>query len=380
MRTNLIPVVLPAFLAAAWLVSAAAAVAQTDSPESRLQKLGIDPSRAGIEQYLKSLAEDDLAEKTDALIAELSDPEFKVRERAAQQLLSLAFPPLEKLEAATKSSDAETAFRAKLILTKLKSDESPVRLALRVVEAKKLDVGVPLLLKVRARAGASGIQQACLQAALAIVKKSDRAEIEALTKDSNASQSAAARLLLAQLDSPTKSVLKGGKFDAVRVQPGSISGGGSNLIDGWEFTAKSDLVVTQLGIYDNGVDGLAAAHEVAIWDIEDSAAPVALGTVPAGQEAPRAGRFRCVPVAPATLKAGKKYAIVAHYPVGDDSTVSLTNPQGLTLEFAEHVEVHARRYSFPHKEMAFPSQRGSEARDAHIGPTFRYDEAEEKQP
>ena len=251
MRTSFQRTLLLACLSAAWLVPAGAVVAQTESPEARLQKLGIDPSRAGIEKYLSSLAEEDLAKKTDELLAELSDPEFKVRERAAQQLLSLAFPPIEKLIAAAKSDDAETAFRAKLILNKLKSDESPLRLALRVVEAKKLEVGVPLLLKVRAKADATGLQQACLQAALAIVQKSDRAEMETLAKSSDTSQSAAARLLLAQIDSPTRSVTKGGKFDAVRVEPGSISGGGGDLIDGWEFTAKSDLVVTQLGVYDN---------------------------------------------------------------------------------------------------------------------------------
>ena len=119
---------------------------------------------------------------------------------------------------------------------------------------------------------------------------------------------------------------------------------------------------------------------MAIWDIEETTTPLALGTVPSGQEAPLAGRFRCVPVAPVTLKAGKKYAIVAHYPAGDDSTVSLTNPSGLTLEFAQHLDVHTRRYSFPHKAMAFPSNRGSEVREAMVGPTFRYDEAEEKKP
>ncbi|HEX5103858.1 MAG TPA: hypothetical protein VFV87_08620, partial [Pirellulaceae bacterium] len=61
---------------------------------------------------------------------------------------------------------------------------------------------------------------------------------------------------------------------------------------------------------------------------------------------------------------------------GDDSTVSMINPQGLVLEYADHVEPLGRRYSFPHKEMAFPAQRGEGARNATIGPTFRFDEAE----
>ena len=99
MRSRFCAVALVGSLVAAATIPAASAVAQSESPESRLQKLGIDPSRAGIEQYLESLIEDDIGEKTDALIAQLSDQEFKVREKAAQQLTSLGFPPIDKLEA-----------------------------------------------------------------------------------------------------------------------------------------------------------------------------------------------------------------------------------------------------------------------------------------
>ncbi len=35
---------------------------------------------------------------------------------------------------------------------------------------------------------------------------------------------------------------------------------------GWEFTAHENITVTDLGIWDQGMDGLVESHEVAIWD------------------------------------------------------------------------------------------------------------------
>jgi hypothetical protein len=58
--------------------------------------------------------------------------------------------------------------------------------------------------------------------------------------------------------------------------------------------------------------------------------------------------------------------------------VSLINPSGLEIDFGSHFEVIARRYSFPHRGMAFPdhaSERG--VKHATVGPTFRYEVAPE---
>jgi len=77
-----------------------------------------------------------------------------------------------------------------------------------------------------------------------------------------------------------------GKFDAVAVAPGAVSGRGSRLVSGWEFKLKENVQVTELGIYDHDQNGLGEAHEVAIWDVENQKEPVVKATIPAGEEGP----------------------------------------------------------------------------------------------
>ncbi|WP_254506505.1 hypothetical protein [Anatilimnocola floriformis] len=173
-------------------------------------------------------------------------------------------------------------------------------------------------------------------------------------------------------ENPTAKLSAG--IDAVKVIPGSISGGGVNLLDGWEFKTSSAIIVTHLGILDLASDGLTAAHEVAIWDLEDKTKPLALEIIPEGERAPLAGNIRIVPTPRVELKADHHYAIVAHFPAGSsDSTVSLGNRAGLTIEYSPHIEPIGRRYSFPHQAMAFPDKLGEGGDHATIGPTFRYE-------
>ncbi len=161
-------------------------------------------------------------------------------------------------------------------------------------------------------------------------------------------------------------------MDAVFVKPGGTSSGGGNLVNGWEFVPKTAITVTHLGVYDHRQDGLATPHEVAIWDIDERGS-VASATVPAGLQAPLVGTFRMAPVNRVKLEAGRSYAIVAHYPTPNDSTVSLINPAGLVIEYAPQLTVVGRRYSLPHQQMAFPDRSTQNPVDASIGPTFRFE-------
>jgi lysophospholipase L1-like esterase len=95
---------------------------------------------------------------------------------------------------------------------------------------------------------------------------------------------------------------------------------------GHEFeVAAGGVVVRDLGVWDNGADGLKAAHTVTLFALDESGAgaqgtPVLGGTVtvPAGTAADlEAGfRFAALP-APLTLAAGK-YAVVAYGLNADD--------------------------------------------------------------
>jgi len=167
-----------------------------------------------------------------------------------------------------------------------------------------------------------------------------------------------------------------GVWDAVKIEPGGVFSGGKQLISGWEFKSEVDLTVTHLGIFDQGGNGLATSHAVAIWNLDDQAAPVAIAGVPAGNAATLIGHFRLVTVERVKLMAGVSYAIVAHYPETGDSSASMINPDRLTIEFAPQLTVLGRRHSYPHDKMAFPNQSEAGDRNASIGPTFRFELAE----
>ena len=63
---------------------------------------------------------------------------------------------------------------------------------------------------------------------------------------------------------------------------------------GYEFTANTDMEITHLGILDRDADGLAEAHDVAIWD----SAGNLIVTASVGNADPITGFFRYASVAP----------------------------------------------------------------------------------
>jgi hypothetical protein len=83
---------------------------------------------------------------------------------------------------------------------------------------------------------------------------------------------------------------------------------------GWEFTVSAPIQVTHLGVYDDDLDGLLFAHDVAIWSTAGSAAlGSALGTatVPSGTTAPLTAQFRYVALVTPFVLAPGSYIIGA---------------------------------------------------------------------
>jgi hypothetical protein len=358
-------------------------LASAQTPATNLDRLrtsGIEASAAGAKAWLETLVATSGEVDVDALIEQLADQNFDKRERATQELVRSGKTSQEKLRAAAESSDPERALRAKLILKSRETPkESPLLFVLQAAEQEKWPLGLPLLLKVRARAATPAEQEAAARAMVATVVEKDGEVVEELLKSDDVAMRNIGRRLSAKLKGPIViAPLLEGAFDAVVVKPGTVAGGGRDLIQGWEFKPKADLTVTHLGIYDDRADGLKNAHGVAIWDVEDVKKSVTAETIPDGELAPLAGMFRCVPVAPAKLKAGRRYAIVAHYPEAADTAVSMLNPSGLTIDYAAHLEVFGRRYAFPHKEMAFPDKLADDPLQATIGPTMRYEVSEKR--
>jgi hypothetical protein len=85
--------------------------------EQLLAQHSIAPTAEGIAAFFKSLRPDPGDRKrVAALIAQLSDASFEVREAATNALVELPVAPSVELEAAAKSDNLEAAARAKLIL------------------------------------------------------------------------------------------------------------------------------------------------------------------------------------------------------------------------------------------------------------------------
>lgn len=97
---------------------------------------------------------------------------------------------------------------------------------------------------------------------------------------------------------------------------------------GWAFHLSTQVTLTDLGVYDNGHDGFAQAHEVGLWTI--SGALLASGNLPVGPSGSLLGDYRYVPVSNVVLPVGD-YVVGAHW-VGEfdlfeqGSTVVQTHP------------------------------------------------------
>lgn len=352
---------------------------QPASHEDRLKAAGIEATSEGITKYLEALLSPTSDAEADRLVNDLGNEQFEIRERATQRLAGMPFPPREKLEAAAKDTDLERSLRARSILAKIQGPRESLLLpVLAVVEEKKLAIGVPLLIQVYEKLAEGPARPAAFRTLLALATKDDLPAVREMLKSPDARVRRTGKWFVARLEGGEPLRLRPGTVDAVAVTPGSVSGGGNDLIAGWEFKVKEPLLVTEMGIYDDSKNGLKEAHEVAIWDLENEKEPLVQTTVPALKEAELFGMFRCTSVESVELLPGHRYAIVAHYPSPGDASVDLLNPSGLTIDYAAPVEVLGRRYTFPHKAMAFPSHLGEGGKHATIGPTFRFAELEGK--
>lgn len=103
---------------------------------------------------------------------------------------------------------------------------------------------------------------------------------------------------------------------------GGFVGDGTGFVLGSEFRLSTDVLVTGLGWWDFGGDGLAIAHPVAIWRISDQAQLIT-GSVANGTSGTLIGGFRYSAISPVLLPAGT-YAVAGTSPTaGDNSTTNV---------------------------------------------------------
>jgi hypothetical protein len=95
---------------------------------------------------------------------------------------------------------------------------------------------------------------------------------------------------------------------------------------GYRFTAVNSFSVASLGFYDRGGDGLAASHQVGLWDTSGNL--LASAVISAGSVDPLVGLFRMATLGGAVaLTAGQSY-VVAGRSGGD--AVSRTDYSGVS--------------------------------------------------
>jgi len=103
----------------------------------------------------------------------------------------------------------------------------------------------------------------------------------------------------------------------------TFSGGGTsnNTNDnrGWSFTANQNIMVDELGFFDNGSDGLVSSHNVGIWSISGSL--ITSATVPSGTAGILQSGFRFVDISDVQLYAGQTYVIGGKLVANADPTV-----------------------------------------------------------
>ncbi len=94
-------------------------ISAEDVVDSKLKRLGIEPTPAGVKSFLTTLVADENREqRVRNLIAQLGSPRFEEREAAMAGLTNLPVPPLEQLKEATHADDLEIRVRARRLLAK----------------------------------------------------------------------------------------------------------------------------------------------------------------------------------------------------------------------------------------------------------------------
>lgn len=104
---------------------------------------------------------------------------------------------------------------------------------------------------------------------------------------------------------------------------------------GYQFTTGIDgLLVTSLGFWDQGANGLSETHEVGIWS-NDGSSLLTSATVATGTTANLDGEFRYVDIVDVLLDANTSYLIGGYTGVnGTDAVIRFTTPtagSGVTM-------------------------------------------------
>jgi len=145
----------------------------------------------------------------------------------------------------------------------------------------------------------------------------------------------------------------------------TISGGRfahNNSTKGWAFTIGSPVLVTQLGLWDQGNNGLNASHLVTIWT--STGTLMAQTTIPSGTGATLIDDFRYVSITSVLLPAGS-YTIGGFYGTLSDQFV--INASAIAAASGFTYNGSRSRLGF-----AFPQGNFFGNANSYFGPNFQF--------
>lgn len=134
--------------------------------------------------------------------------------------------------------------------------------------------------------------------------------------------------------------------------------------DGFRFTPVVDLVVTSLGYYDRGQDGLADVHPVALFSAPDGRL---LAAVQVANRSARQGNFRFEPIQPIVLRAGQSYIVAGFTPGNGDPPAD--TPEDLRI--APQIGYDGYLFEFADR-LAPPTNNDLFAERTFFGPNFTF--------
>ena len=147
---------------------------------------------------------------------------------------------------------------------------------------------------------------------------------------------------------------------------------------GFEFTAKADLMVTNLGFYDSGQNGLSLSHEVGIFNMAGVllTSTTVTKTTFSGGGSSLDGFFRYEPITPIQLTAGTNYVIAAVIGDGDDYTFFANGTEGTrgftvdpAITYIKNRDIYTGTDSGHPNELIFPTDTLA-GYTAFFGPNF----------
>jgi hypothetical protein len=142
---------------------------------------------------------------------------------------------------------------------------------------------------------------------------------------------------------------------------------------GWSFTTQDDIVVTDLGLFDNLQDGLVDSYEIGLWDSGGNL--LVSTTLASGTSASLDDKFRFTSVADTLLSANQTYFIGALFLTGNDGVIA----PGEAVNLITASEILFGQATFASGgSLSFP---GFGLGDTGIyGPNFRFEAADVPEP